>query len=739
MLSALPTKDILKMMRASIAERVGRLLTGVSATPKQPQLFSSCHCERQVQLNSFVRVRRRCGVLPVVTFDHSSLRLPSNLHHRQTRTFVTGGQKRALREQQKKDGKLENKPEDTTILKNPKIIPPSAVATRPPSLIRTDFVQETAQNFILPSGYEIDTTASDGSTDGNNARPQTVAYVDYKELYDPKVHLPSAPQDWSDYEPATPLWEELAAQIGVLGRPMTVAEFIQHALLHPKHGYYSQPMRDSAEEENDDEDDIFSDDEFEEESVTIDNPIFGPRGDFVTAPEICQVFGESIQVWMITQWEAMGKPKALQWVEFGPGRGTLMADMVRFALTHHKSKSIANDKLQEYGSALQVIHFIEPSRPLREKQQSSLQEQLGDFVNWTFHNSPAPREEAGYPEEKAPDSSSKPTIQVYWHDSFAALSAMIMRRKQRTMGLSQEDATKIDYQDMSSMPLFVVCQEFFDALPVHAFEMTEDGWRERMVDMAIRDELLEDEDDDHGNSTKPSTNNTSNQLESQKRPRLRIVLAPEATPALKALLHVDEEGRILSGDQTPMTDATVEPGQVVEVCPEGILLMQDIAALLEQQGGAAIVVDYGEEGSTDSLRGFWKHRQTHFLSLPGQTDVTADVDFTALKHAVNFARPRRLALQNESNGADNEGRQAIKAYGPIPQGKFLVAMGAKKRVIQCIESDGTTDEEAEELFFALERLVAPDQMGIRYKVLAIAAERMKEESGGSYTVPPAGF
>ena len=55
------------------------------------------------------------------------------------------------------------------------------------------------------------------------------------------------------------------------------------------------------------------------------------------------------------------------------------------------------------------------------------------------------------------------------------------------------------------MPLFVICQEFFDALPVHAFEMTTDGWRERMVDMAIRDELLEEEEEDGGWGASPAT------------------------------------------------------------------------------------------------------------------------------------------------------------------------------------------------------------------------------------------
>ena len=611
--------------------------------------------------------------------------------HYQLRTFATSAQKRAMAQQEKKKGGSDNnnknpkeKPEaaptsgDTD--KPTKSPPPSSSASPPTSLIRTDFALDSSSTkpheLILPSGYEIPLTSSiidddnddhqtknGGATSTSRPGP-AFSYVDYKELYDPKIHLPSAPQDWTDYESATPLWEELAAQIGVLGRPMTVAEFMQHALLHPKFGYYSQPMRNRVEDNDNDDDDIFSDDEEDSDDAknNNDNPIFGPRGDFVTAPEICQVFGESIQVWMVTQWEAMGKPKAIQWVEFGPGRGTLMADMVRFALSRQQYPSAGDgagtsDKLEEYGNALEVIHLIEPSHPLRQKQQASLQDQLGDLVNWEFHNPVAGDSNAVEAIQNSVETSTNPTIQVHWHDSFASLTAMIMRRKQRKMGHESTTASNTDEQgeaDVSNMPLFVICQEFFDALPVHAFEMTKDGWRERMVDMAIRDEMMEDDDEDEDGGTQSNTKNPMsasatqiNGIEGAKRPRLRIVLAPEVTPALKTLLRVDEDGKI-PGDPAS-SNLKAEPGQVIEVCPEGILVVQDIAAVLEQQGGAAIIVHYGEEGSTDSLRGFWKHKQTHFLSLPGQTDVTADVDFTALKHAVNHARPNRIQLLTAAN------------------------------------------------------------------------------------------
>lgn len=98
----------------------------------------------------------------------------------------------------------------------------------------------------------------------------------------------------------TPLERLLEARIAADG-PMTVAEVMALCLGHPEHGYYmaGQP--------------------------------FGASGDFVTAPEISQIFGEMIGVWASAVWQSMGRPERLRLVELGPGRGTLMADLIRVA------------------------------------------------------------------------------------------------------------------------------------------------------------------------------------------------------------------------------------------------------------------------------------------------------------------------------------------------------------------------------------------------------------------------
>src|SRR5882757_8094670 len=97
-----------------------------------------------------------------------------------------------------------------------------------------------------------------------------------------------------------PLADEMARRIRAQG-PLTVAEFMAEALGHPEYGYY-----------------------------TTRDP-FGRRGDFTTAPEISQIFGELIGLWCADLWDRMGRPDPLLLVELGPGRGTLLADALRAA------------------------------------------------------------------------------------------------------------------------------------------------------------------------------------------------------------------------------------------------------------------------------------------------------------------------------------------------------------------------------------------------------------------------
>ncbi|MBY0461651.1 MAG: SAM-dependent methyltransferase, partial [Alphaproteobacteria bacterium] len=83
--------------------------------------------------------------------------------------------------------------------------------------------------------------------------------------------------------------------------PMTVKRFMELSLYHPLYGYYKS------------------------------RPVLGKQGDYITAPELTQAFGELLALWMIDLWQRIGKPSVVQVVELGPGRGIMMHDILRIA------------------------------------------------------------------------------------------------------------------------------------------------------------------------------------------------------------------------------------------------------------------------------------------------------------------------------------------------------------------------------------------------------------------------
>jgi NADH dehydrogenase [ubiquinone] 1 alpha subcomplex assembly factor 7 len=127
----------------------------------------------------------------------------------------------------------------------------------------------------------------------------------------------------------TPL-EAIIRELVVADGPMAIDRFMMLCLAHPRHGYYMARMP------------------------------FGRQGDFVTAPEVSQIFGELIGVWCIAAWEIMGRPDPVRLVELGPGRGTLMADILR-----------ACGIAPAFAAALR-IHLVESSPLLAETQRQTL-------------------------------------------------------------------------------------------------------------------------------------------------------------------------------------------------------------------------------------------------------------------------------------------------------------------------------------------------------------------------------
>ena len=137
----------------------------------------------------------------------------------------------------------------------------------------------------------------------------------------------------TSYDPCdrrdTPLALKLKARIRSHG-PIPVDQYMHACLYDPEHGYY------------------------------VKQAAIGALGDFVTAPEISQVFGELIGLWSAVVWQQMGSPKTFDLVEYGPGRGTLMADALR-----------ALARVPHFLDAARV-RLVEVSPVLRQAQRDKL-------------------------------------------------------------------------------------------------------------------------------------------------------------------------------------------------------------------------------------------------------------------------------------------------------------------------------------------------------------------------------
>lgn len=346
----------------------------------------------------------------------------------------------------------------------------------------------------------------------------------------------------------TPLEDLIVRRIGLEG-PMPLPEYMALCLGHPRHGYY----------------------------MTRD-PL-GARGDFVTAPEISQMFGELMGLWAAQCWLQMGGPSPVRLVELGPGRGTLMADALR-----------ATARVPGFHAALD-LHLVETSPILRAKQQATLA-----------------------------------AFAVTWHDRLA---------------------------DVPAGPILLLANEFFDALPIRQFVRGERGWGERKVGL-------------------------------DGRGRLAWVLDPRIGDALVP---------------PPLREADV--GAVVEIGPAAQAVASEIGSRLATAPGAALIVDYGYTGPAvgDTLQAMAGHAFTDVLERPGEADLTAHVDFSALADAARAA------------GAD--------CYGPVPQGALLGTLGLPVRsaALKRLASPA----QAADIDMAANRLVGELHMGRLFKALAVTS------------------
>ncbi|WP_179380208.1 class I SAM-dependent methyltransferase [Jannaschia marina] len=274
------------------------------------------------------------------------------------------------------------------------------------------------------------------------------------------------------------LRDHLVTRIRATG-PLTVADYMADCLLHPVHGYYA--TRDPL----------------------------GAAGDFTTAPEISQMFGEMLGLCLAQTWMDQGRPAPFALAELGPGRGTLMADILR-----------ATRAVPGFAEAVEV-HLVEASPVLRARQAETL---------------------AGH----AP----------VWHDTVEGLP---------------------------DGPLFLVANEFLDALPIRQHVRDGGGWRERLVTV--------------------------------EGAALAFALSPPLP--VPELDHHD-----------------VADGTLVERCPALPGIVASVAARIASHGGAALFLDYGHWRSRgDTLQALRGHAPEDPLANPGAADLTAHIDFEAVARA----------------------------------------------------------------------------------------------------------
>lgn len=179
---------------------------------------------------------------------------------------------------------------------------------------------------------------------------------------------------------------------------MTVADYMRRVLTNPAAGYY------------------------------MHQDVFGSKGDYVTSPEINQVFGELISLWCLVEWEKVGSPSPVQLIELGPGRGTMIQDILRVMTKFDIQQSLS-------------VHLVEVSPFLAKAQCGRL----------CYKQSEYSEEDPCYLQGETVSG-----IKIYWH------------------------------KELKDVPLdfsIILAHEFFDALPIHKFQKDDGKWKEILIDV----------------------------------------------------------------------------------------------------------------------------------------------------------------------------------------------------------------------------------------------------------------
>jgi len=229
-----------------------------------------------------------------------------------------------------------------------------------------------------------------------------------------------------------------------------------------------------------------------------------------------------------------------------------------------------------------------------------------------------------------------------------------MRQAAQLAGVEVRWADRLD-EVPGSAPLLLIANEVLDCLPARQFVRTETDWAERRVGLDTGGELT-------------------------------FGLAPAP-----------------SGFEPPPFAATAPVGAVLELSSAQTALVEEIAMRVVEDGGAALLIDYGRDTPSfgDTLQALTAHTKVSPLAAPGQVDLTVHADFPAVTAAATLAGARATPI--------------------LSQADFLRALGIDQRAVALMaaaEARGRADQ-AEVIARQHARLMDSDQMGTLFKAMAI--------------------
>ncbi|KAJ9116851.1 hypothetical protein QFC22_004508 [Naganishia vaughanmartiniae] len=373
----------------------------------------------------------------------------------------------------------------------------------------------------------------------------------------------------------------IADSIKITG-PLPVARYMQFCLGHPTQGYYTRkrggtPPATATGFDKDPKQVPVLDETTSNVLKQVENDVFGRKGDFITSPEISQMFGELIGVWFLSQWAAQGQPKKVRIVELGPGRGTLLDDILR------TFRAVPSFPI----NFLKTVDLVETSEPLRAQQREKIQTRLNTFGG---HGSAVKLN--------------------FWN----WIGEVPVEKDTFTM---------------------VLAHEFFDALPINVFQRTEESWREVCVNfdpewtsssaVCSSPHIPADQ----ASSTPATQANSGLTLAVSREPTTLSQVLPATSDRFAS---VPVGGRVEISKDSFETMRMV--GQLISATRD-----EDTSAdQSSRAGGAGLVIDYGADGySSNSFRAFRRHEIVHVFDDPGSADLTANVDFAYMKEALEGA------------------------------------------------------------------------------------------------------